>query len=765
MKFAFSTLVVALVAAPTASRAVVTRPSLDVPKGAHQAGAEDKGEPRVHAYLMTDVAAVTPGESFRVGVLFLIDEHYHIYWKNPGQAALATDVRFSGDGLSFDALQWPAPAIFKQADGFITTYGYANEVLLFTQATVAEGAHGELTVQVKADYLACKVDCTPGEASLSRAIPLRGESTPAAHAVVQLFDRHAARVPKTADALGVRVEVAYDVSAVKPNTRFAAALGIVSCAGPSAQADRCPIYQVPGNAIDDIFAPERTPGIEWKAVAAREHPSAYSGLVVDIVGKSGPDEPEGNSVFAGVLELEREDGTPALVQFSVPLARASSQAVVAAQAHPLLPAAALALSSSTGPPPPAIEVPVWQMLLLAFLGGLVLNLMPCVLPVLAIKVTGYTQLAGTSSKHGRAVVFGHSLAYTGGILAAMAALACAVVLLRAGGHAVGWGFQFQEPLFVTVVAGVLTVFALSLFGVFDIGAGGVNVLGEAVHKTHGPLKSALEGVLAVAVATPCSAPFLGTAVGFALAREAWLIVVTFLAIGAGLAAPFVVLTSIPGALSFMPKPGLWMVRLKQVMGFALLATVLWLAWVVGKVAGVDGMAAVMGFALAAALATWLVAGVQGNRRWPARVAALAVLTAGLVVSLRTGEASQPEAMAPSELGWQPFAPETVTSELARGKVVFVDFTADWCITCKVNERAVLSSDRVAALTKKLEVVMLKADWTRRDERIRSELARYGKAGVPMYLVYSPSKPDEPAVLPELLTTDLVVTALQQAHGG
>jgi len=760
VKFAFSTLAAALIAAPTALAATPRLP-LEVPKGAHQAGADDNGEPRVHAYLMTDVAAVTPGESFRVGVLFLIDEHYHIYWKNPGQAALATDVRFNGQGLGFDELRWPAPAIFKQADGFITTYGYANEVLLFTKATVTENARGDLTVQVRADYLACKVDCTPGEASLSRTIPLRGESTPAPPGIVELFDRHAARVPRNASDFGLSVDVAYDVSAVKPNSRFAASLGIVACAGPPAPGSDCPSYQVPGDAIDDVFAPERTPGVEWKAIAVREHPSAYSGLVVDLVGKSGPDEPDGDTTFAGVLELERVDGSPALVRFAVPLARATSNAIATPQAHALLPTTAL----PTAAPQATSPVGVWHMLLLALLGGLVLNLMPCVLPVLAIKVTGYTQLAGTSDRHGRAVVFGHSLAYTGGILASMAALAGTVVLLRAGGHAVGWGFQFQEPLFVTLVAGVLTIFALSMFGVFDIGAGGVTTLGEVVHKTHGPLKSALEGVLAVAVATPCSAPFLGTAVGFALAGEAWLIVVVFLVIGLGLAAPFVVLTSIPRALSFVPKPGMWMVRLKQVMGFALLATVLWLAWVVGKVGGVDGMAAVIGFALTAALATWLAAGARGKTRWLARAGALVVIAAGAIVSLRTGEGAQMETASPSEVGWQPFAPETVTAELARGKVVFVDFTADWCITCKVNERAVLASSRVADLTKRLEVVMLKADWTRRDERIRTELARYGKAGVPMYLVYSPQRPKEPTVLPELLTTDVVVTALEQAHGG
>ncbi len=736
-----------------------------VPKEAHQAGAEDKGAPRVHAYLLTDVAAVTPGEKFRVGVYFIIDDHYHIYWKNPGQAAIATDIRFSGEHLSFGALSWPAPEIFKQADGFITTYGYAGSTLLFTDATVAEDAHGELTIKVSADYLACNVDCTPGEATLSRTIPVRDAAAPADDLVTNIFKHAAARVPRAASELGVQVQVAYDVAAVKPATRFNAALAVVACAGPPPQDAACPTYQVPGNTIEDVFVPERTPGIEWKAVAVREHPSAFSGLIIDVVGQSGPDEPDGDATFAGVLELEREDGSPALVQFATPLKRATSSTVVSAVASSLL--APVTVAAAAVAPTEVAPLGVWQMLLLALLGGLVLNLMPCVLPVLAIKVTGYTQLARTSAHHGRAVVLGHSLAYTAGILGAMAALALGVVLLRVGGHAVGWGFQFQEPLFVTVVAGVLTVFAASLFGVFEIGTGGVAAIGDAVHHTHGHVKSALEGVLAVAVATPCSAPFLGTAVGFALAGEAWLIVVIFLAIGVGLAAPFVVLTLVPQALKLVPRPGTWMIRVKQAMGFALLATVLWLAWVIGQVAGADGMAAVVGFALVVGLGTWMVSSARGKLRWPVRGVALALVAIALMMTLRVSDAAAPVVPVAEKsegLAWQTFAPDRVRDELARGKVVFVDFTAEWCITCKVNERAVLSSERIAELTKKLDVVMLKADWTRRDEQIRATLARHGKAGVPMYLVYSPRKPLEPYVLPELLTTDLVVSALEQAHG-
>lgn len=733
---------------------------LDVPPEAHQAGAEDKGAPRVHAYLLTDASTVTPGETLRVGVLFELDEHYHIYWRNPGEAAIATDVRFSAPSTSFGNLHWPAPKVFRQADGFITTYGYAHQVLLFTEATIGEDAKGAVTIKVDADYLACDVDCTPGNASLSRTLQIGTESTPAAAQTVALFDTYGARVPKQPQELGLKVTTAYDVSGVKPGAHFKAAVAVVACDGPPVDGKHCPTYQVPGTSIEEAFVPDRVVGVELKPVAVRAHPHAYSGLIVDVAGTSSADESPGVARFSGVLELERDDGKPAFVQFDAPLTRVAANAEVESVASPLIQTAAAAVATQAAaaePVAPQVHLALWQALLLAFVGGLVLNLMPCVLPVLAIKVTSFTQLAGSKES-----VIKHALAYTAGIVVAMMMLAGAVLAFRAGGHAVGWGFQFQEPMFVAVVAAVLVAFAANLFGAFEftVGAG---ALATATSSAHGLLKSALEGVLAVVVATPCSAPFLGTAVGFALAGEAWLVVAAFTMIGLGLAAPFVVLVMTPGALRLVPKPGMWMVRFKQMMGFALLGAVLWLAWVVGNTSGVDGMASVLALGLAVGVAAFLY-GATRDARPLLRVACL-MLAAFLVfaaVRVNLQATAQRIVVISTAAGWQPFAPEKVSAELEAGNIVFVDFTADWCITCKVNERAVLASDEVAAITRKLGVTMLKADWTQRDDRIRDELARYGRAGVPMYLVYSPKRPDAPTVLPELLTTDLVVAELERA---
>ncbi|MBC7792971.1 MAG: thioredoxin family protein [Clostridia bacterium] len=745
--------------------------SKDVPKEAHEAGAQDKGAPRVHAYLLTDATAVTAGETLRVGVLFVLDEHYHIYWRNPGQAAIATDVRFSGSDVAFAPLAWPAPKVFRQADGFITTYGYSDEVLLFTNATVAADAEGAVKLKVVTDYLACNIDCTPGTATLQRTIPLRDVSTPAADAIVKLFDRYGARVPRTPAELGLTVSAAYDISAVKPGAHFKAALAVVACDGPPSDHQKCPAYQVPGSSIDEAFVPDRVPGLDLKAVAAREHPYAYSGLVIDVEGVSSADAYPGTARFSGVLELERDDGTPAFVQFDAPLERAAANAEVIAVTSPLLTTAkveaakltAVKLDPTAASPGPAdaVALSLWQALLLAFAGGVILNLMPCVLPVLAIKVSSFTQLAHRENGNESSVVK-HAIAYSLGIVVAMLSLATVVLVLRAGGHAVGWGFQFQEPMFVAIVAAVLVVFAANLFGAFEItvGAGG---LAQATQAAQGVFKSGLEGVLAVVVATPCSAPFLGTAVGFALAGNPWIVIASFTFIGLGLAAPFVVLTMTPGALRFVPRAGMWMVRFKQVMGFALLATVLWLAWVVGNTSGVDGMAGVLALGIAVGLGAFLYGAAREATPFAKLVTAvfaLAVIALATRFTLRATE--QRVVLLSSSDVWQPFAQETVTAELEHGNVVFVDFTADWCITCKVNERAVLASEKVTSATKKLHVTLLKADWTQRDDRIRDELARYGRAGVPMYLVYSPKRPDSPTVLPELLTTDLVIAALERA---
>ena len=412
-------------------------------------------------------------------------------------------------------------------------------------------------------------------------------------------------------------------------------------------------------------------------------------------------------------------------------------------------------------PPQAAGVPLWQAVLLALLGGLILNLMPCVLPVLAIKVVGMTQLA----HHSRREVIGHGFAYTGGILVTMLGLAGVVVGLRLAGTQVGWGFQFQEPLFVAAISAVLLLFALNLFGVFEIFIDS-SALNRLEASAVGMRRSFFEGLLAVVVATPCSAPFLGTAIGLAFASSIPVIVGIFLAIGIGLASPYLLVTLVPAWARWIPRSGGWMLHLRALLGFALLGTVVWMLWLSGRFAGTDGMVALLVFLLVVGFAAWVFGALQrtaSTRLLAAGTTLVALIAiAGTLTLPATRTTSDERGAESGAIAWRSYDPGEVSSAVRGGSVVFVDFTADWCITCKLNERVVLRDERVLAELERLQVVPFKADWTRRDPEIRAELARHGRAGVPMYLVFSPEAPDDPEVLPELLTVDGLIRALQGA---
>jgi thiol:disulfide interchange protein DsbD len=392
----------------------------------------------------------------------------------------------------------------------------------------------------------------------------------------------------------------------------------------------------------------------------------------------------------------------------------------------------------------------------------ILNAMPCVLPVLAIKVFGLAELA----QHGRAEILRHGIAYTAGVLGSMLALAGIVVALRAAGTSVGWGFQFQEPLFVAAIAAVLVVFALSLFGVFEFRLDATALAGAGAQAT-GARRSFFEGLLAVVLATPCTAPFVGTAVGFAFASSTATITAIFLAIGLGLALPFLAVCAVPAWARLVPRSGPWTLQLRAALGFALLGTVVWLLWVLGRSAGVDAQAALLAYLCALAAGVWVFGIIQQSERVsPARIAGIALVALALL-GLRslpvsgTAEAATAVTPEPAELGGR-WSADAVAAARARGAPVFVYFTAEWCLTCKVNEHAVLEDARVRDELAQRGFEVLKGDWTRRDEAIRAELAHFGKAGVPLYLVYPSDSRAQPLVLPELLTVDAFLNALHAA---
>jgi len=762
-------------------------PVLDAASGA----IDDDGQvPRVHAALVAEAEELAPGRPTRVGVRLVMDPGWHVYWRNPGGGAAPTliDLDAPDGGARFGPVQWPAPARFSEADGLIVTYGYAGQVLLFAEAQVADGAGDQATVTARVDLLACASECIPASFALSAALPIApamavddpsagdGPTAPGAAYV----DHYAALVPDDPADVGVDVAVHLDRSAVRPGDPFRAAIEVVRCAGPPGPGDACPGFEPSPGGVPMAFIPDRIRGVTLRPVGVRPHPTAHTGAVVDLEGEAGPDDPRGDQALAGVLRL----GGPAPVTLEVrgDLPRAPAGSAVAqtdgalfdAPPAPRLEAAAGdptdAPVTVTGSRPVPNAPGVALVLLFAFLGGLVLNLMPCVLPVLAIKAFAFARLA----HEGRTQVAAHAGAYTVGIVASLLALAGVVVGLRAAGTELGWGFQLQEPLFVALVAAVLVVFALNLFGVFEIavGAGGLT---DRVDRSAGLARSAGEGVLAVILATPCSAPFLGTAVGFAFASGPALTFAVFAVLGLGLAAPFALLVLVPGARGIVPKPGPWMDAVRRVLGFALLATVVWLAWVLGRVTGADGVVALLGFLLAVAFATWLVASGGGSLRGRlvrgvVGAAVVALVGAATLRFTPVAASSGTDVAAIGDDGgtdgalvWADYAPAAVDRAVAAGNVVLVDFTADWCITCKVNETMVLDDDDVRRALRSGDVALFKADWTQRDETIRAELARHGKAGVPLYLVYSPDRPDAPEVLPEVLTVERVLDALERAR--
>ena len=717
----------------------------DVPASARGRGAFSDGEPSVEARLLVDASAISPDDTVRVGVLFELAPSWHIYWRNPGEAGFPTTLDWKMTGVETGPLRWPGPHVYREAKDTITVYGYTDSVLLYTEARLAE-SRSKLDLAVEADFLVCKLACVPGRISLNRSIPVAARTRPAERETRELFDHWAQRVPTSAEARGLTVDALYSQSAIRPGDSFRAAISLVCDGGPTSQS--CSGLRRGRADVAESFIPGAIPSVRLEVTGTRKHPFA-DGLLITMEGRAVEGEVPGDQRLHGVVQLHNHAGEWVGVDVDLPLPRAAAGAEIVRLENPWL-------EPEEGGIPG--EVAWWRALLFALLGGLILNLMPCVLPVLAIKVFGIAERAHADRRD----VLLNGGAYTLGILATMCALAGVVIALRTAGTAVGWGFQFQEPLFVVAISTLILLFALNLFGVFEIGLPGRISVSTTATGVRG---SFFEGLLVVLLATPCSAPFLGTAVGFAFASSAPVIVGIFLAIGLGLAAPFVAITLVPGLARLLPRSGPWMVHLRAGLGTALLVTLVWLLWVVGRLVGTDGLVLVMGFLLATGVGVWIYGVRQRSNpdgRAPVVAAAVGVLAIAALFALPVEPVARSSSEGTSESisGARRFDPAAIQAELANGRPVFVYFTADWCLTCKVNERMVLRDARVADALVARNVATFEADWTLRDDSIRAALARFGRAGVPLYLIYDPDHPASPELLPELLTVDFFLDALR-----
>ncbi len=572
-----------------------------------------------------------------------------------------------------------------------------------------------VSLAAEASWLVCEKICIPGGAKLKLDLPVGGPSTPAN---TELFAKYRARLPLP---LPSSAQTALHWSRNEKEFRLTIADKSL------AQSGAVDFYPLPASATV-IGHPQR-----------QQSPDGSIVLTVPI-----------ESADKSVRSL---DGLLVAGDHAFSLGRANTDGT-----EPVPPVAVISS-------PATAADGLLKLLLFGFIGGFILNLMPCVLPVISLKIFGFIQHARDS----RARIFGNGLAFTAGIFAWFIGLALLMIALKAAGHEITWAFQFTNPYFIIGMSAVVLVFALNLFGVFEItlpASATTGLLGWSARE--GYAGSFFQGVFATVLATPCTAPYLGTALGFAFAQSAAIILLMFLAIAAGMSAPYLLLSAQPAWLRFVPRPGPWMVRVKQFMGFLLLATLLFLLWVVGVARGIDAAIWVSAFLLALSVGCWMLGSFSTPTSTRTQRSVVLVLILLLVfgsgfyfVGQKFG-ATKTAASSMAKDGWSAFSPERVQAELAQGHSVFVDFTAAWCITCKFNEASVLESEAVKSAFTRYGIVKMKADWTNADPVITKTLKQFGRVGVPLYVLYPATAPNQPVVLPELLTQALVLDHLQSA---
>jgi thiol:disulfide interchange protein DsbD len=658
--------------------------------------------PHLTVQLVSREAGVAAPGSTDAGLYFKLEPGWHVYWKNAGDSGEPPRIDWTlPKGLTVDAMQFPAPK--RLALGPLMDYGYENEALfpirLAADASLKPGT--ALHLAAKVSWLVCNNVCLPGKANLALDLPVVASTPTEDGASAALFNRLKSTLPQP---LPASAKVVFQ---------------------PTADGFRLAV-ETGQRETEAAFFPEEQSVLDNPA--PQKLISTAKGFLLDL--KKDADLTANPAQLRGVLELSGGRN------YEISALPGTIAAPVAAPSF--------AFGGFA------------RVVALAFLGGLLLNLMPCVFPVLFLKGLALVQSGSEERRRLRA----HGLFYTAGILVSFWALVAALVALRSAGATLGWGFQFQSPVFLALMAGLLFFLALSLAGQFEIGLTLTSAGGSLAAK-QGYVGSFFTGVLAVIVATPCTAPFMGAAVGYALAQPVAIAFAVFTALALGLAAPYVALTLQPAWTRLLPKPGAWMEILKQAVAVPLFATVIWLAWVLAQAYGAGLLAALLASFLLLAVAGWFL-GRWPARRWATIIAALVLLSVVALDALAPRKISIAPQNAPEGTAargtWQPWSAEAVQRAHAAGQPVFVDFTANWCLICQTNERVALDRPEVMDAFAAHHVLLLKADWTRQDSAITEALAALGRSGVPVYALYAPGE-SQPQLLPQTLTPGIVVEAL------
>ncbi len=700
----------------------------------------DLSNPPVKASILAEDTNFVAGQPFWVAIHLKLDDHWHVYWKNPGDVGMPLSIEWElPPGFKADAFKWPYPRRLD-ADSFIG-FGYENEVYLLTRIIPPDqlDISGNYPLKAAIKYLVCSdLSCLPGEEQVQMELPLTKKKPPHVNSeAVSIFAKVRANLPKTTwnfEAQRMNDLIELEVKAPMPLTN---------------------------KLLQAYFFPEKGQSIDYHAKVAVSDTNSTGSYTIALKEK---DSLAKTDLLKGVLVLttfdENQTNMEAL-EVSTPIFDPTTEGEQLLTAKdPVASGIDIKLPLTEND----FDGGLGMALILAFIGGMILNLMPCVLPVISFKILSFVKMAGQSRK----LTLQHGLAFSGGVLISFWVLAIALLILQAYGHAVGWGFQLQEPIFVAMLAAILLIFSLSMFGVFEMGVKVGSMAGQFQHQgaKTGLVGSFSSGVLATLIATPCTGPFLGTAVGFAMTLPYYYSLLIFTSLGLGMAFPYLLLSAYPQLMRFLPKPGAWMETFKQLMGFLMLASVLWLVWVFGAQTSSMGIVLLLGAFFIMSLACW----IYGRWATPMHskisrligitLAALLLLIGFYALTYATDNnwenTQSKKEMASTEGVWEEFSPQRLAELKAKGIPVFIDFTAKWCLICQANHM-ILTTSEVHAKFNELGVVRMKADWTKKDAVITEELRKFGRNSVPLYVLYNG---EEPSVLPQVLTPGLVMDHLK-----
>ena len=652
---------------------------------------------------------VGPGKQVWVGLQIAHQPEWHTYWKNSGDSGLPTVLEFKlPAGIDPGEIAWPTPK--KIPIGTLANYGYENTVLLPVPLTVAPSLDGtQLDIKLKAAWLVCKKECIPQEGDFALSLPVKSSTGLQGAAFQAAFDAS----PKSLKTDASQIEVAGNAIKVSLSGLPVALIGKTLAFFPET-----------GSVIE--------PAANWT--------QAWQGNVWTAQIPLSGQRTESPAVMPVVVALDK-----VAYRIEAPVKGEWPKVAAAAQVPPSLEAALKANATSGAAPvqPSAAPMTFWLALLGALVGGMILNLMPCVFPVLAIKVVSFVKVKDQRTR----VATG--LAYTAGVTLSFLALGALLLGLRAAGEQLGWGFQLQSPAVVASLAVLFTLLGLNLAGLFEFGRFLPSRVASLQAKNP-TIDSFLSGVLATAIASPCTAPFMGASLGYAVGLPAVQALSVFAAIGLGMALPYLAASAVPAIANALPRPGAWMVTFKQLMAFPMFATVAWLVWVLGQQSGIDGAGALLGLLVLLSLAIWSLT-LKGNAR--NTIATFSIAACALFIWATGQNITKVQetnvAQASLSTGWQAWEPGRVDQLTSTGQSVFVDFTAAWCVTCQYNKKTTLSHPDVLADVAAKKVVLLRADWTRRDPAVTAALTQLGRTGVPVYVIYKPGS--APRVLPEILS--------------